>query len=65
MFNLLFHNMWGDEFFLFSPHWSWALMLVVLLGSRGLPVWTVAPAALLMLPGQLSTLDAIRRLLSP
>lgn len=65
VFNLLFHNMWGDEFFLFSPHWSWALMLVVLLGSRGLPVWTVAPAALLMLPGQLSTLDAIRRLLSP
>lgn len=65
VFNLLFHNLWGDEFFLFSPHWSWALILVVLLGSRGLPVWSVALAALCIIPGQLSTLDAIRRLLVP
>lgn len=62
-FNLLFHNLWGDEFFLFTPHWSWALMLIVLLGSRGLPTWSVALAAALIAPGQLATLDAIRRFL--
>ncbi len=23
-FNLIFHNVWGGEFFLYSSHWSWA-----------------------------------------
>ncbi len=63
VFNLVFHNIWGDEFFLYSAHWSWALMLIVLLGSRAIPTWAVALAVLLIIPGQLDTLSAIRRLL--
>jgi hypothetical protein len=62
-FNLVFHNIWGDEFFFYSAHWSWALMLIVLLGSNWMPTWAVAGAVLLVLPGQLETLYAIRGLL--
>lgn len=36
LFNLVFHNLWGDELFLYAPHWSWALMALVILGARGL-----------------------------
>lgn len=63
-FNFALHNLWGDEFFLFSPHWSWALSLIALLGSRALPTWAVALAAALIVPGQLSTLNTIRELLA-
>ncbi|MBX6314904.1 MAG: hypothetical protein IRY99_18600 [Isosphaeraceae bacterium] len=62
-FNFLFHNLWGAEFFLYNAHWSWALMLVVLLGSRSIPTWAVAAAVLLIIPGQLATLSTIRSLL--
>ena len=64
-FNFLFHNLWGDEFFLYSAHWSWAMMLVILLGSRSIPTWAVAAAVLLIIPGQLATLSTIRSLLLP
>lgn len=33
-FNVVLHNLWGDELFLYAPHWSWALMAVVILGAR-------------------------------
>jgi hypothetical protein len=36
LFSALFHNIWGDELLLFSPHWSWALMALVILGARHL-----------------------------
>jgi hypothetical protein len=29
LFNCLFHNMWGDEFFLYTVHWSFSLMIVL------------------------------------
>jgi hypothetical protein len=39
--NSLFHTIWGDEFFLYSPHYGWAVWCVPLLGlaqlrARGL-----------------------------
>ena len=63
VFNLIFHNLWGDEFFLYSAHWSWTLMLIALLGSRALPTWAVALAVALIVPGQLATLSTIRDLI--
>lgn len=30
LFNIVFHNIWGDEFFLYSPHWSWVFLLFLL-----------------------------------
>ncbi len=34
-FNCIFYKPWGDEYFLFSPHSSWALMVIVVLGVQG------------------------------
>ena len=36
IWNLVFHNLWGDEFFLFSPHWVWCLWLLFGMGFRKL-----------------------------
>ncbi len=60
LFNVIFHNMWGDELMLYSPHWSWALMALVVLGARHLPRrWLVALVLPLMV-SQVYTLLAIR-----
>jgi len=32
LWNAIFHNLWGDEYFLYTPHYSWALVAFVLLG---------------------------------
>ncbi len=32
--NLVFHNLWGDEFFLYSPHYGWALALLPFVSER-------------------------------
>jgi hypothetical protein len=62
-FNALLHNVWGDEFFLYSPHWAWALMAIVVMGVRGVrPVW-LAAAAFALVPGQLQTIYEIRNAL--
>ena len=42
VFSAVFHNVWGDELLLFSPHWSWALMALVVLGARDLSLKFVA-----------------------
>jgi hypothetical protein len=47
VFNVLFHNLWGDELILYAPHWSWALMGLVLLGGRHFPT---KRTALIVLP---------------
>lgn len=36
LFNLVFHNMWGDEFFMYSAHWAWALWVLFCIGLRSL-----------------------------
>jgi hypothetical protein len=41
LFNIVFHNVWGDELFLYAPHWSWALMALVILGARRVPLVTI------------------------
>ena len=62
-FNLIFHNLWGDEFFLYSPHWSWCLGAVLLAGARRLPPWLVVLLAVPLIVGQVATLIAYRNAL--
>jgi hypothetical protein len=62
LFNVIFHSFWGDEPFLYSPHWSWALFGVVILGSAELPLAFVIASGLAIVPGQLQLLMAVRHL---
>jgi hypothetical protein len=56
-FNAVLHNIWGDEYFLYSPHYAWALLAAAVLGwSRqsgriftGLCLGTAAGASLTLL----------------
>jgi hypothetical protein len=34
VFNWAFHSVWGDERFLYTPHWSWTFPLLALLAAR-------------------------------
>lgn len=59
-----FHLLWGDEFFLYAPHYSWALAAVVALGVRSLPAWMLAPPVAAVAVGQVWTLLRIRERLA-
>ena len=58
-FSIIFHNCWGDELVLFSPHWSWALMALVILGARKLPLKIVTTAFVPIVVSQIYTLITI------
>ena len=60
VFSVLFHNVWGDEVFLYAPHWSWALMAVVILGARRLSVKAIAALTLPLMACQIYSLVAIK-----
>jgi hypothetical protein len=62
-FNLVFHNLWGDEFFLYSPHWAWAMFGVVAIALKRLPWPAMAAAATLIVVPQLHTLGIIGQML--
>ena len=59
-FNAMLHNLWGDEFFLFAPHWSWALMGLIVLGARHLSLRFTAAMVVPLMMGQIYTLLQIR-----
>lgn len=63
LFNLFLHNIWSDEFFLYAPHWSWALMALVFLGAQYVPLRIVLSLVLLTLPGQIVTLVEVGSIL--
>ena len=43
--NAIFHTIWGDEYFLYTPHYAWAFLTMALLGWQRLPLrWLVAVA---------------------
>ena len=65
LFNTLFHSMWGDEFFLYTPHWSWALMGLVMLGAGSLRPSFVLVLSVLVGLGQVHTLRLILAALAP
>jgi hypothetical protein len=60
LFEAVLHNVWGDEYLLYAPDWTWALMGLVVLGapylSRRFLNVIVIPIAI----GQACTLIAIR-----
>jgi hypothetical protein len=60
VFNMLFHNLWGDELILYAPHWSWALMGVVVLGGRCLPAKLTAALVIPIAICQVFTLVQIK-----
>ncbi len=56
-FHLGLHAIWGGpDNILYAPHWSWALMILVALGARQLPVWVVLGFGLVIVPAQVMTL---------
>lgn len=63
IFNAAFHNIWGGEIMLFAPHWSWALMGMVLLGARRCSRTFVAAMFVPIVISQIYTLLAIKRAL--
>lgn len=63
LFNIGFHNVWGDELFLYAPHWSWALMALVILGARGLSTRFLALTTAVVMACQIGTLFAIKHAL--
>lgn len=63
LFNCVLHNVWGDELLLYSAHWSWALMALVVLGAPRLSRAFVVTAALVVIVCQIPTLLAIKRAL--
>jgi len=60
LFNVVLHNIWGDEFLLYSPNWSWALMGLVVLGARHFSRAAVATMAIPVIVCQVHTLLAIK-----
>ncbi|MGC2112228.1 MAG: hypothetical protein WA655_22105 [Candidatus Korobacteraceae bacterium] len=63
VFSILFHNMWGDELALYSPHWSWALMALVILGARELSLKFVTSVFVPIVVSQVYTLFMIEKAL--
>jgi hypothetical protein len=63
LFNVVLHNIWGDEFVLYSPHWSWALMAIVILGARDLSRRFIAAIVVPVVASQIYTLFAIKQAL--
>ena len=57
----MLHTVWGDELFLYTPHWSWALFGLVLLGAGRLPLRFVAAMCLATAPAQIQMLLAVKQ----
>jgi len=60
LFNVVFHNIWGEELMLLAPHWSWALMGLVILGARPLSRRVIATLLVPIVAAQIYSLLAIK-----
>src|SRR5271165_7183503 len=60
LFSAVFHNIWGDELLLFSAHWSWALIALVILGARELSMKFVAAVFVPIVVSQIYTFLRIK-----
>jgi hypothetical protein len=63
--NLIAHNFWGYEMMLYAPHYSFALLVILWLGSARLSAATVVPLAGMIAIGQVQTLIQIIGALPP
>jgi len=59
--NSLFHNLWGDEYFLYSPHYGWALGTFALM-TPAQPISLRLKLVILVAWGQASALQTIQQL---
>ena len=60
LFSMVLHNIWGDEFLLYSANWSWALMGLVVLGARHFSRYVVTAVAVPIIACQVYTLHTIK-----
>lgn len=59
-FNLLLHSIWGGpDHGLYMPHWSWALVILAMIGSRRIPLWAVVALGAPIVAAQVMTLRFI------
>jgi hypothetical protein len=64
-FNLAIHSVWGgSDNFLYSPHWSWALMAIGFMAARGSNYWPAVAACIAILPAQIMTIRWISTAIS-
>jgi hypothetical protein len=54
--NAVGHNLWGDEHFLFSPHWSWCLIALILVAARRWSSMWLVPVLVIVMAGQVYSL---------
>jgi hypothetical protein len=59
-FNWTFHSVWGDERFLYTPHWAWVFPVMLVLSSREgrVPRW-FWPVAAVIVCAEVASLAAI------
>lgn len=66
VWNLGFHNFWGDEFFMYSAHWSWSLFVLFAIGLSTLKTtWQVTVLALVItaqLAGWMNFINSAREI---
>lgn len=59
-YEVLLHNVWGDELLLYAPNWTWALIGIVILGAPYVSRRFLAVLAVPLLAGQIYTLTTIK-----
>ena len=62
--NAAFHNLWGDEYFLYTPHYSLPLIMVAAFGFREIPARVFYPSIAVVVGAALYTLSRYRWLLN-
>ncbi len=62
--NAAFHNVWGDEYFLYTPHFALPLMMVAAFGFRALPAHVFYPSIVVVAGAALHTLRQYHLLLN-
>jgi hypothetical protein len=60
--NILVHLVWGDEMFMYSPHWSWAVAAIPLLAAKWVPVPALLGISVIVGTGQVVTLRQVLEL---
>jgi hypothetical protein len=61
--NAAFHNIWGDEYFLYSPHYALPLMMIAAIGFRSLQARVFYPSLAVVVGAALHTLRHYQTLL--
>lgn len=59
-YEVLLHNVWGDELLLYAPNWTWALIGIVILGAPYLSRRFLTVVAVPLIAGQIYTLTVIK-----